>query len=60
MINLKHMYTHAYTRSTRAAHPESTVMVFFDAKKAFDSVWHAGLLHKAMTDGLPGRIIRLK
>ena len=33
MINLKRMYTHAYTRSTRAAHPESTVMVFFDAKK---------------------------
>ena len=52
------MYTHAYTRSTRAAHPEYTVMVFFDAKKAFDSVWHTGLLHKSMSDGLPGRIIR--
>ena len=58
MINLKRMYTHAYTRSVRATHPESTVMVFFDAKKAFDSVWHVGLLHKAMKDGLPGRIIR--
>ena len=58
MINLKRMYSHAYTRSTRATHPESTVMVFFDAKKAFDSVWHTGLLHKSMSDGLPGRIIR--
>ena len=58
MINLKRMYTHAYSRSTRATHPEYTVMVFFDAKKAFDSVWHTGLLHKAMKDGLPGRVIR--
>ena len=58
MINLKWMYTHAYTRSTRTAHPESTVLVFFDSKKAFNSIWHSGLLHKAMMDGLPGRIIR--
>ena len=42
----------------RSTHPEPTIMVFFDAKKAFDSVWHTGLLHKAMRDGLPGIIIR--
>ena len=57
-INLKRMYTHSYTRSIRSTHPEPTIMVFFDAKKAFDSVWHTGLLHKAMRDGLPGIIIR--
>ena len=57
-INLKRMYTHAYTRSIRSTHPAPTVMTFFDAKKAFDSVWHIGFLHKAMRDGLPGIIIR--
>jgi len=57
-LNLKRMYTHAYTRSIRSTHPTSSTMVFFDAKKAFDSVWHIGLLHKAMRDGLPGIIIR--
>ena len=37
---------------------EVHILVFFDAKKAFDTVWHIGLLHKAIKDGLPGRIIR--
>ena len=57
-LNLKRMYSHSYTRSIRSTHPTSSTMVFFDAKKAFDSVWHVGLLHKAMRDGLPGIIIR--
>ena len=57
-LNLKRMYTHAYTRSIRSTHPTSSAMIFFDAKKAFDSVWHTGLLHKAMKDGLPGIFIR--
>ena len=57
-LNLKRMYTHAYTRSIRSTHPTSSTMVFFDAKKAFDSVWHTGFLHKCLRDGLPGIIIR--
>ena len=52
-INLKRMYNRAYTRSTRSTHPTPTIMIFFDAKKAFDSVWDIGVLHKAMKDGLP-------
>ena len=35
----KHMYNEAYTRSVRATHLDPTIMVFFDAKKAFESVW---------------------
>ena len=57
-INLKRMYNKSYTRSTRATHPDPTIMIFFDAKKAFDSVWDIGVLHKAMSDGLPSIIIR--
>ena len=47
------MYNRAFTRSTRSTHPAPTVMIFFDAKKAFDSLWDIGVLHKAMKDGLP-------
>ena len=35
-INLKRMYNKAYTRSVRATHPDPTIMIFFNAKKAFD------------------------
>ena len=52
------LYNKAYTRSTRATHPDPTIMIFFDAKKAFDSVWDTGVLHKAMSDGLPSIFIR--
>ena len=57
-LNLKRMYMHAYTRSIRSTHPTSSAMIFFDAKKAFDSVLHTGFLHKCLKDGLPGIIIR--
>ena len=33
-------------------------MVLFDAKKAFDSVWGTGVLHKAMRDGLPAILVK--
>ena len=52
------MYNKAYTRSIRATHPDPTIMIFFDAKKAFDSVWDIGVLHKAMSDGLPSIFFR--
>ena len=57
-FNLKRMYNKAYTRSIRATHPDPTILIFFDAKKAFDSVWDIGALHKAMSDGLPSIFIR--
>ena len=44
-INLKRMYNRAYARSTRSTHPPPTIMIFFDAKKAFDSVRDKGVLH---------------
>ena len=36
----------------RGRHPDPTIMIVFDAIKAFDSVWHTGVMHKAMKDGL--------
>ena len=52
------MYNKTYTRSVRATHPDPTTMIFFDAKKVFNSVWDIGVLHKAMNDGLPAIFIR--
>ena len=57
-INLKRMYNKAYTRSVQPTHLDPTIMIFLDAKKAFDSVWDTGVLHKAMSDGLPAIFIR--
>ncbi|GBP86546.1 Probable RNA-directed DNA polymerase from transposon BS [Eumeta japonica] len=34
-----------------------TVAVFFDVAKAFDRVWHAGLIHKFYTLELPDRLV---
>ena len=58
-INLKHMYNRAYARSTRSIHPAPTVIIFFDAKKAVESVWATGMLHKAMKDGLPAILCKI-
>ena len=57
-INLKRMYNKAYNRSVRATHADPTIMIFFDTKKTFDSVWDIGVLHKAMSNGLPAIFIR--
>ena len=56
--NLKRIYTNTYTKTIRATHPQPTILVCFDAKKAFDSVWHTGLFHKCMRDGIPAIVIR--
>ncbi len=56
--NLKRIYTNTYTKTIRATHPQPTILVCFDAKKAFDSVWHIGLFHKCMRDGIPAILIR--
>ncbi|GBP82987.1 Probable RNA-directed DNA polymerase from transposon X-element [Eumeta japonica] len=34
-----------------------TVAVFFDVAKAFDRVWHAGLIHKLYTLEVPDRLV---
>ena len=34
-------------------------IVFLDIKKAFDKVWHAGLLHKLKTIGITGKLLKL-
>ena len=47
-----------YTKAIRSKHPKIAILTLFDAKKAFDSVWHTGVPHKAMKDGLPAIFIR--
>ncbi|CAK1587705.1 unnamed protein product [Parnassius mnemosyne] len=36
-----------------------TIAVFFDIAKAFDRVWHEGLIYKLYKIGLPDRLVRL-
>lgn len=36
-----------------------TVAVFFDVAKAFDKVWHGGLIYKLHYIGLPDRLVRM-
>ena len=58
MINLKRLYNSVYSQSTSATHRRPTAVVMFDAKKAFDSVWHDGAIYKCFRDGLFMIIIR--
>ena len=37
----------------------TTVVIFFDIKRAFDTVWHAKLLDKMQALGITGRRCRL-
>ena len=57
VINLKRLYNHTYLQSSRSPLSRPTAVVLFDAKKAFDSVWHKGLLHKCLSDHLPKSMI---
>jgi len=56
-VNIKRLYNNIYMHSARGAVKRPTAAIFFDAKKAFDSVWHEGLIHKMYADGLPEKII---
>ena len=57
VINLKRLFNHVYLQSSRSPLSRPTAVVLFDAKKAFDSVWHKGLLHKCLVDHLPKAMI---
>ena len=47
-------------RITRAFNSSGAAQaVTLDISKAFDRVWHAGLLHKFMSYGMPGQIFGL-
>ena len=56
-INIKRLYNHTYLQTARSSLGRPTVVVLFDAKKAFDTVWHEGILHKSLIDHLPSRFI---
>jgi len=57
-INLRRLFSNSYFQSTVGVQKRPTVSIFFDAKKAFDTVWHEGLLVKLAKDGVPAQIIR--
>ena len=57
-INLQIFFNGTYLKATRhsRSHPVSTI--YFDGRRAFDSVYIKGLIVKAFKDGLPIRMIR--
>jgi hypothetical protein len=57
-INIKRLYNNIYMHSARGVNRRPTAAIFFDAKKAFDSVWHEGLIHKMYEDGIPEMVIK--
>jgi hypothetical protein len=57
-INLRRLYNNTYFQSTIGMNKRPTASVFFDAKKAFDTVWYNGLIVKLARDGVPAQIIR--
>jgi hypothetical protein len=57
-VNLRRLYNNTYFQSTIGMNKRPTASVFFDAKKAFDTVWYNGLIVKLARDGVPAQIIR--
>ena len=54
------LLTVVYDRIARAFNRSGTTQaVAFDISKAFDRVWHAGLLHKFKSYGILGQIFGL-
>ena len=57
-INLRRLFSNSYFESTIGVKKRPTISIFFDTKKAFDTVWHEGLLCKMARDGVPAQVIR--
>ena len=60
----KHSTSHQLLRVVKHVrkqfdHKRSTGMLFLDIEKAFDSLWHNGLLHKLLIDGFQLTLIKL-
>ena len=60
----RHSTTHQALRvvehvTERFNHKEATGAVFLDISKAFDSVWHRGLLHKMLEAGISLSMVQL-
>jgi len=60
----KHSTVHQILRITEAIsfgfnNNKSTGMVLLDLRKAFDSVWHEGLIHKLIQYGYPSYLVNL-
>ena len=47
-----------YSIRNSLANQKITVVVFIDLEKAFDSVWHIGLVNKIQNLGIKGRMLR--
>lgn len=41
------------------SHNDSTAVIFLDVAKAFDKVWHEGLIYKMMDAGYPAHMVKL-
>lgn len=50
---------YAFHNRTRLSNVDITAAVFFDIAKAFDKVWHNGLIHKLVKTNVPDTLIHI-
>lgn len=56
-VNQVHRIVEHVLTGLNAKKPKSTGALFFDVAKAFDKVWHNGLIYKMYQLGLPDRLV---
>lgn len=56
-VNQVHRITEYILDGFHRKRPKGTAALFFDIAKAFDKVWHNGLIFKLFTLGIPDRLV---
>ena len=59
-INQLLSITHEISQSLDATPPLEVRLDFLDISKAFDKVWHEGILYKVNSIGISGKFYKLK